>query len=136
MDLFGIGAAMRGVANAYFQGARRTGRTTALLASLKDGDRVVFADIRHADHFRRLCLERALQIECVVRMPREIPELCCRERSIGRTVFDHTWLERFYLEQLRDAESLVHEWQRTLSAEEAKPVNSLRRRIEPMGFGY
>ena len=46
MDHFGIGAAFRAMANVYITSARRTGRTTSLLESLKDGDRVVFASSR------------------------------------------------------------------------------------------
>ena len=46
MDHFGIGAAIYGAARVYFQSARRTGRTTALLDGLKDGDRLVVEGIQ------------------------------------------------------------------------------------------
>ena len=54
MDHFGIGAAMRGMALTYIQSARRTGRTTSVVESVKDGDRIVFADRREAERVRRL----------------------------------------------------------------------------------
>ena len=49
MDHFGIGAAMRGMFLNYMHSARRSGRTTSLVESVKDGDRIVFAERREAE---------------------------------------------------------------------------------------
>ena len=46
MDHFGIGAALLGAANIYFNSARQTGRTTSLIESVKDGDRII---VSHGD---------------------------------------------------------------------------------------
>lgn len=100
MDIFGIGPGVLGAVNIYFQSARRTGRTTALLESLKPGDRIVFAESKHADLMRRMLKERDLDVECIV-IPPNIPEkLFEHPTSQGRTIFDHCWLEQFYLSNL------------------------------------
>lgn len=100
MDHFGIGAAMRGMALTYFQSARRTGRTTALVESVKDGDRIVFADSREAERVRRLCLERGITVECIVSDPKTPQRLFERGTSKERTIFDHGWVEQYYLDVL------------------------------------
>ena len=41
-DAFGIGQAVQGAARVYFQTARASGRTVAMVESLKEGDRVIF----------------------------------------------------------------------------------------------
>lgn len=97
MDHFGIGAAMRGMALTYFQSARRTGRTTSLVESVKDGDRIVFADSREAERVRRLCLERGITVECIVCDPNTPQRLFERGTSKERTVFDHGWVEQYWL---------------------------------------
>lgn len=100
MDHFGIGAAMRGMAMTYFQSARRTGRTTSMVESVKDGDRIVFADSREAECVRRLCKERGVTVECIVSDPRSPQRLVERGTSNGRTIFDHGWVEQYYLDVL------------------------------------
>ena len=97
MDRFGIGTAIRGMVNSYFGYARQTGRTTLLVESAKNGDRIIFADMREAERVRQLCAERNINVECIVVEPNK-PDLM----SIGgasrvhRTLFDHGWIERRY----------------------------------------
>lgn len=97
MDHFGIGAAMRGMTHVYIQTARRTGRTTSLVESVKDGDRIVFMDSREAERVRRMCLERGAKVECIVVPPKEPERLLERAPAEGRTIFDHSWVEQRYL---------------------------------------
>jgi len=97
MDFFGIGQAILGVLHVYFTGARRTGRTTTLIASVKNGDRICFTNTREAKRVEKLCKEREITIDCVV-VPPDSPELLFkRGTSKGRTIFDHTWVEQYYL---------------------------------------
>ncbi len=106
-DFFGIGNAIRGAVNIYFRSARQTGRTNALLESLKDGDRVVFIDQQEADRVRRLAKEMDKKIETAVLSPDNIEGLFDRGPSKGRTIFDHSWVERYYLNHIeRAAEKL------------------------------
>lgn len=97
MDHFGIGTAMQGMALIYFQSARRTGRTTSLVESVKTGDRVVFIDRDHAKRFQQLCQEREVDVECIVVPPSEPRKLFQYPTSQGRTIFDHCWVQEFYL---------------------------------------
>jgi hypothetical protein len=96
MDHFGIGTAMRAMAQLYQQTARRTGRTTSLLNSVKDGDRIVFASVKDARLFGHLLRERGKKVECVVRSPDNPDDLFHLSMTGGRTLFDHRWVEDYY----------------------------------------
>lgn len=96
MDHFGIGSAIASAAQMYFRCARGTRRTTSLLESVKDGDRVVFVDSHQADLFSRLCEERGVDVDCCVVDPRTPERVFEKGTPQGRTVFDHVWVEQFY----------------------------------------
>jgi len=96
MDAFGIGSAMRAMVWTYIRSSRRSGRTTTLVESLKDGDRVVCLNGDHGERIYRLCEERGVSIKYVVCDPSRIDEVFMWPTSPGRTVFDHTWLEEYY----------------------------------------
>ena len=115
MDHFGIGAALQGAARIYFQSARRTGRTTALLQSLKEGDRVIVATQAEYRQWQRLIVERQLNVDVRLFRVDRAHELCQLGTSQGRTLFEHTWVEQFYLHRLQDAATCVDELQQRLS---------------------
>ncbi|AMK10876.1 hypothetical protein [Pseudodesulfovibrio indicus] len=96
MDHFGIGPAIQGAARIYSYSARRTGRTQSLLESVKDGDRVVFLNHRHAEQFKSLCRERGINVDCISSPAEEPDHVLHRGRSKGRTIFDHCWVEAYY----------------------------------------
>jgi hypothetical protein len=115
MDHFGIGQALQGVLRGYFAGARRSGRTTSLVESVRDGDRVVCANLQTAEQLRQLLRERDLAVE-VVMIPATEPErLFQLGTSTGRTLFDHVWIEAHYLHALAVAEGVVDTLQRETS---------------------
>lgn len=117
MDHFGIGAAISATMRIYFQSSRRTGRTTSLLESLKDGDRVIFCEPREAQRFERLCKERGIKVTCLVLPPQDphrIQELGTSAGD-GRTLFDHTWVERHYLAAIEQTAREIDVWQKHLS---------------------
>jgi hypothetical protein len=97
MDHFGIGSAMKAMAAMYVHGARGTGRTTSLVESVKAGDRIVFAELREATRVERLLRERGVDVKCIVVPVREAERVFQRPPSEGRTIFDHAWVEQFYL---------------------------------------
>ena len=101
-DQFGIGKVLEVAAMVYTQTARRTGRTTQMIAGLKDGDRVVFNNKAEAERVRRLCLEQGLKINCLVIDPKRLDRLIEKGGYEGDTIFDHSWLEEYYLVQIRD----------------------------------
>ncbi|WOB06560.1 hypothetical protein [Piscinibacter gummiphilus] len=122
MDHFGIGAAMKGMALAYFQAARQSGRTTSMIESMRDGDRAVFVDSRQADIVRRRAKEMGRNIECIVVEPKQPREQLERLKPApGRTIFDHVWVEAFYLGELQRSTHFIDEAQRMLSTEPDRP---------------
>lgn len=115
MDHFGIGAAIKGMAEVYFHSARRTGRTTALLSNLKNGDRVICIDGQSAERMRRLCRERGLEVDCIALAPRDPQRVFERGTPHGRTIFDHPWIEQFYALAIERAAKDIEHFQRESS---------------------
>lgn len=97
MDHFGIGQAIHSMVRMYTYSARQSGRTISLVESLKNGDRVVFLNPKEADRVKRLCLERDVTIACIVVDPQRLDRLMDAPQSEGRTIFDHSWVEQYYL---------------------------------------
>ena len=108
MDFFGIGAALKGVTEIYFQSARRTGRTTALLESLREGDVVVTASATSARHLCDQVRARGLlEVGVVVSHPERAYEL--RENKGRRIVLEHSFIEKVYRQALeRAAREIAH----------------------------
>lgn len=130
MDFFGIGQAMKGVAQVYFSTSRRTGRTTSLLHSLKNGDRVLCASPADSERMRRQCKDRGLDVEVVTVAPR-CPDAVCRlGTSQGRTIFEHTWVEQFYMDALESAQAEIDHLEHHLSGHGATHVETRRRAEE------
>jgi len=119
MDHFGIGNAVRASALSYFQGASRSGRTTSLIESVKDGDRILFKNQREANRVSSLLRDRnpSLQVQCIVLDPKEssrIFELGSLPGE-GRTLFDHGWVEQYYLDAINNAIKSIDSLQRETS---------------------
>jgi hypothetical protein len=115
MDHFGIGAALQLALRMYVQGARQTGRTTSLIESLKDGDRVVCLDNREAKRLEGLCRERRIKVKCVAVSRHDAESLFHSGTPEGRTIFEHTWIEAFYEMTLRRAAEQIDHLERELS---------------------
>ena len=127
MDFFGIGQAVQAALFIYFQASRATGRTTSLLESVKDGDRIVFANFKEADKFNRLCLERGVKVECIVVLVADISRLFERGPSQGRTIFDHGWVQEYYLKVVEGCGKDIREFE-TLSSGCKDPYRETRRK--------
>lgn len=117
MDHFGIGSAVKGVVLTYFQTSRGTGRTVSLVESVKDGDRVIFSNTREAERVRRLCLERGVSVDCVVVNPNNPTDIFRHAPSPNgtRTLFDHSWVEQYYMQAIEHCQKGIEELQKTLS---------------------
>lgn len=122
MDFFGIGIAMRGLVRTYAAMARGTGRTTALVESVRDGDRIVFASAREAERVRRLCLARGVNVECRVCDPSDPHSLRERGRAEGRTIFDHAWVEMCYAHAVDSLSLALDDLARETSRRDAPPL--------------
>lgn len=110
MDHYGIGNALMGAARIYFQTARQTGRTTSLLQSLKDGDRIATNLPQEAARLRRELAHRGLKVEVIV-LDTAHPDPTRFGTPQGRTLLDHTWVEQFYVQALQRAAREVDEIQ-------------------------
>lgn len=106
---------MQAMLGVYGHAARRSGRTTSLLNSLKDGDRVVAPTGQQAEYLRRLIHERGLKVEVITVDPAQPQRLFDRPRSEGRTLFEHTWVEQFYVHDLERAAQDIDEFQKRMS---------------------
>jgi len=111
MDFFGIGNAIRVAIDMYIFISRRTGRTLSMINSLKSGDRVVFTNSQEANRVRRICEERGIQdVHFKVCDPRNVKDMFNYGTSQGRTIFDHSWVEQYYIQvieqAIRDIDSL------------------------------
>lgn len=115
MDHFGIGQAMRGIARVFFQSARQSGRTTSLIESVKDGDRIVCATSKEVPRLQQLCRERGLSVECIVIDPRTPERIFQRGTPTGRSIFEHTWVEQYYMASLERAEKDIDQLQKQAS---------------------
>lgn len=130
MDHFGIGAAMKAMTLNYTYSARRTGRTTSLVESMKDGDRIVFAERREAERVERLCLERGVKVECIVIDPRDPGRVMERKQPEGRTIFDHSWVEHYYMHAIERAGDTLDRLERETSGYGAAHRETKRRAEE------
>lgn len=130
MDHFGIGAAMRGMAMTYINTACRTGRTTSLIESLKDGDRVLCMTAREAKRIERLCRERDLQVTTIVVPVRDPQKAFWAGTAQGRAIFDHTWIEQYYLAALEHATSEIDMLQQQLSGYGTAHIETKRKALE------
>jgi len=137
MDFFGIGQAMKGMTTVYFQSSRRTGRTVSMVESLKDGDRVCFADSREAERVSKMLRERNIEnVECIVISPDDPYKLRERGTSQGRTIFDHTWVERFYLNAIATSEKDIDLFQKEMSGFGEAHLETRRKAFEMSKWNF
>ena len=133
MDIFGIGNALKGTASTYYLASRRTGRTTMMIESVRDGDRIIFSDNKEARRVERLLKERNLDVECRVLIIGENDKLKFGTAQ-GRTIFDHSWVEQFYLYALKQTESEIDFIQKELSGYGLEHFETKRQAIEMAKF--
>jgi hypothetical protein len=115
MDQYGIGTAIEGCAVNYFAVSRQTGRTTQMIESLQDGDRVVCLRDKDAAWLRRRLREFEKDIEVVSISTKEVHKIFDIAPSKGRTVFDHDWIENYYTEVIQGAQKQIDRFQRESS---------------------
>ena len=124
MDHFGIGQAMKGMARCYFLASRGTGRTTSLLESLKDGDRVCCATGKEADRLTRMLRERKVDAQAIAVDPNTPQRIFERGTPEGRTIFDESWVEQYYLRALEAAAKDIDRLQREASGRGAAHIET------------
>lgn len=132
-DIFGIYNGLKATQTLYFTLSRRSGRTTSMLESLKNGDRVIFLNSKQARLFEILAKERNLEIECRVLTINENP-FDKFPPSKGRTIFDHSWVEEFYYKSLDKAAESIGVIQRELSGYGTPHIETRRQAEEIYRF--
>ena len=104
--------------------ASRTGRTTALVESLTNGDCVVCLSDRNARDIQRLSSLRNITVNTMV-TPQYDPAAA---RKLGgqqrRVIFDHAWLEAFYLDAIEHAERTIERIEQDASGDRTSPKRS------------
>lgn len=107
MDIFGIGSAVKAAAEIYFNCARRSGRTTALIKALKPGDRVYFSNYEMSQWFKRHLKAEGVEgvegVECVVWNDHAVKLKCAK----GRAIFDHTLIEDLYRKAIEEQANFI-----------------------------
>lgn len=128
MDVFGIGYAVKGVLEVFFRSSRRSGRTTAIVEMVDDKTVVIFRNGEEARHFQRMYADayrKEVRIDVVpAREFNRIHELTRRHNG-WKIVFDHTWLEDYYLHVLEDAGSVINR----IEARPEPPRNDVAERM-------
>ena len=122
MDIFGIGTAIKTCVTIYFQSARYTGRTTALLASVNEGDRVVFRSVQDEQYFLSFAKDQGKKVETIVVNPTEPKDVFSTPPSRGQTIFDHMWLQDFYNHKLNMAVKEVDYIQKESSVQHQRVI--------------
>lgn len=110
-DFFGIGPAIKSSVIMYQTCARGSGRTLSLVNSLKDGDRVVFTSDKEARRVERLAKERGIKLEYMIVDPATPHRIYERGSSQGRTIFDHSWVEQYFLNAIEQAAKDIRHFQ-------------------------
>lgn len=99
--------------------ARQTGRTTELLDSLHEGDRVIVPTSNEKVNFERLLRERDLfgKVEVKVITSTNLDEVFAKVQnsSQGLTKFEHTWVEAYFEQQVKNISDSLRKLENTLS---------------------
>jgi hypothetical protein len=126
-DHSGIGLAISAMFQTYRQSARTTGRTTSLLESVKDGDRIIVLNGQEKTRLERELRDRKLNVDVFVMPLNRINELSHRAPSTGRTVFEHTWVEAFYELAIERAQKEIDVMQRETSGNGTAHIETMQR---------
>tara|TARA_R110002124_G_scaffold163667_3_gene331041 strand:- start:1475 stop:1900 length:426 start_codon:yes stop_codon:yes gene_type:complete len=117
MDLFGIGNAIKACAQIYFRSAIQTGRTTALIHSLKAGDRVYFESHQQSRWFESRLKDFGVEgIVCMAWSKRDIGDNFRCGKAEGKAVLDHELIEAMYLKAIDDCSQRIQMIENDLSA--------------------
>jgi hypothetical protein len=127
MDLYGIGSAVEGCAVGYFRAARHTGRTNIMINCVRAGDTVVCLKSREAEQLRKVFKEMQVNVSVVTVPPsRNAVEEYCKgyRRSI---VFDHEWIEAYYIKSIQDAHLAIDSMQKDFEPEDETHMQAISR---------
>lgn len=89
----------------FMHAKRATGRTTAMVNSLREGDLVIVTGSAHGRHLKMSCKDAGFEIETYIaptdyRCHDLMQHLSGRRHT--RIMFDHTWVESFIADRLQN----------------------------------
>lgn len=94
----------------YCMTARRTGRTTAMLAAAQPGDLIIVpTEAEQYRIMRKLAVtHRDREIQVIAMDPTRLEHLGPMRRNYRAVHFDHSWLERFYQTAFHSAAATLY----------------------------
>jgi hypothetical protein len=118
-DFYRLGSGILTTVKAYLKTLRQTGRTTQFIKSLRDGDIIVVSNETQKRIIRELALDSGInKIDFIIYNvnntdifadPLEELRSSLRGRNDRRIVFDHTWIEQYYIHSIHKMQKrLVH----------------------------
>lgn len=110
MDPYGIGAAIKSMVRAYQHAARGTGRTTLMVNAAKSSDHLIVASLSEGRLIERMCAEAGKTVSFVVADPGDLNDVFMKTAGLpGNLLFDHTWVESYFLGAIdQAARNLAH----------------------------
>ena len=149
MDHFGIGNTIRSTIEVCMGLARRTGRTTLLLNTVRNGDRVIFRTCAEAKYFENLCNDRGIAVECIVVGEARAEHMLLGRKppKSGRTICDHTWVEQQYIDAIASVRDRIDKLEEDKGAfdrameerelsKDAKNFSAIMEAMRPIFEGY
>lgn len=117
-DFFGIGRTLKAALNMYFLGMARSGRTTKMIMSLKPDDLVVFSTNEMGKFTQRRARDMGVDLQYICVSPGNIGQLS--QKMVGRPrpqrlIFDHGFVEQYYIFAVDRAEKDLHEITKSFS---------------------
>lgn len=106
-DFFGTSTLIKGAVNVALLSARGSGRTQSLIDNLKNGDCVVTLKHIEGKRISRLCAERGIKVKYITVKPSESGRVFEHARNGSRIMFDHSWIEEFYLNAIKNAQETI-----------------------------
>ena len=102
MDDYGISTAITAYAKSLFANARHTGRTESMLRHVADGDTIIFSNEKEAARIEAILADLEIDAKCIILPPERPQDLFSRTKPAGQVIFDHSWLEEFWLHALKN----------------------------------
>ncbi len=127
MDFFGIGQMVTAVVEVAFRSGRQTGRTTTLVESLKDGDRVICPNSSVVRHVEKLCKQRGLDVQVLLIPPGDAHKVLEYGTAQGRCLFEHTWVEEYYRQAISRASNEISHLQASATGYDYRHIETRER---------
>jgi hypothetical protein len=115
-DECGYAATLKSSLHYFAINSRQTGRTSRLIERVKDGDQIVAPSAEVARYIERRLREYGKNnIKVFSVSPSEMPLNFVGTAHHGRTFFEHSWVERFFINAIDQAEKQLESYSIAMS---------------------